>query len=261
MFFSDAYDKRFAKMIEEGYFKSFPADVVKRDIIKTLTDNGLVKNVDFDIVGEDELCSPDLYNDMEIFHLVFASKPSEVITKKIKLLLSRDGWYLSSTISENGVLTFVCEPNFPINNERVLDFSRELVETYKKFYHCTFRKYARRIMVNGLVPSFGGRSEFIHPERIYLFTDRTMAFRFGDVSLDDETKRLLKRKVHDRDALEKYQDSREMDVIVFEVDLKRMFNDGCKINLYHDNRWDPSSPVFFTVNSIKPTYLTEIKNE
>ena len=257
-FFSDVYDQRFAKLIEEGYFKSFSSEVVKKDVIKTLSVAGLTEDVDFEIVGEDELSSPDLCNDMEIFHLAFASKPPKTLVTKIESLLARDGWYLSATIPGEDSFTFICEPTFPISNDHVSGISRRLILKYKKFYHCTFRKYARRIITNGLIPSFGGRSEFIHPERIYLFTNKSMAFKFGDVSLDDETERLLKRKVRGRDAPEKYQDDNEKDIVVFEVNLKKMLDDGNKINLYHDNRWDPSSPVFFTVNSIKPAYLSEI---
>ena len=37
-----------------------------------------------------------------------------------------------------------------------------------------------------------------------------------------------------------------------------MMKDGKTVNLYHDNRWDQSNPVFFTQNSINSKYLKKI---
>ena len=245
-------------MIEEGYFKSFPTETVIKDLIRALGKTGLSNGVDFDIITEDQLGQADLYNDLEIIRLIVVASATEGVDFSIKPVLARDGWYLSTVVKEPNVFTFICEPKFPISNDRVFEVSRKLISKYETFYHCTFRKYARKIKTNGLVPSFGGRSEFAHPERIYLFTDMEVAFEFGGVSLDGETECILKRKVRQHDAIQKYQDHHDMDVVVFEVDLKRLIDDGCKISLYHDNRWDATSPVFFTVNSIKPAYLTEI---
>ena len=205
-------------------------------------------------------CEKDNINDIQTIvlttdNLVFADH----IDVSIERVLLQCGWYAGDKATDGRIVEISLEPRYPIVNDRVGSFSAWTISHIKTFYHVTFKKYAEKILRNGLQPSFTRRGEFYHPERIYLFGDKTTAIHFLEhQELDyDLQSRVNTRKIGNsgRTADIKYQNGVSKGMVLLKVNLKQMLNDGKLAKLYHDNRWDADSLVFFTQTSINPKYI------
>lgn len=198
---------------------------------------------------------------MQILYLQL-EKISDSTKQELDRVLKQCGWYIADNEYHEELESYLLhiEPKFPIENSKVEQISRKWIEKYKIFYHISFRKYEQKILKDGLSPSLSKRKEFSHPERVYLFGDRSIAEDFITLHKTDKiqyAKEVGRRKNRHTgtDADKEFQDSSMGDMIGFEVNLYQMMKDGRTINLYHDNRWDANNPVFFTQNTINPKYL------
>ena len=256
----DEVENDIVKLLDEGYFKSYPTETTKRALVKKLKQN----HVDFILHSADEIGDEDAFNDLQILYLQ-VREFSDNLKEEIEDVLDQFGWYIADKEFYNDANQYVIhiEPKFPIENSNVEAFSKKVIEHYKMFYHVTFKKYEQKILKDGLTPSLSKRQEFNHPERVYLFGDKRIALDFINIHKTTKlqyAKNLAKRKNRNTgaDALDKYQDKSMSEIIGFKVNLYQMMKDGKTANLYHDNRWDQSNPVFFTQNTINPKYLKKI---
>lgn len=253
-------EENIAKLLDEGYFKSYPVEPTKRAIEKALQKS----SIDYKLVAADEIDDKDEYNDLQILYLQIESFSDET-KDALEPTLKQCGWYIADAEyhSEFDSYLIHIEPKFPIENSKVKKISEQWINKFKLFYHVTFKKNRNNILKSGLSPSLSKRREFNHPERVYLFGDKSIAEDFVKLH---ETSKLQYAKDFSRrkdrktgeDAKEKYQDSELSKMICFQVDLDKMMKDGKTVSLYHDNRWDTTNPVFFTQNTINPKYLKEI---
>lgn len=267
----DILDETFSRQIEEGYYKSYPTEVVKRNLKNFLEKN--TSEIDsFDIKDEEEFTgNGDKENDFQILYIAIEKLNNSDIESKIKAILDQCGWYIGDKAKPDKDMPFwffTLEPKFPVENSSIEAKSKKLIEKTKIFYHISFKKYEQKILRRGLIPSITSRQEFFHPERIYLFSDRKIAEQFaknGYTTMLSFSKSMNIRKTKQGtiDAEEKYQDrvKNNADLIVaFEVNLDKLLKDGKVICLYHDNRFNESGLAYFTHNSIPPKYLKLVKS-
>lgn len=261
----DVVEENITKLLNEGYFKSYPTEIVKRTLDKKLRQISDESKSSFEFIlnTADEIDDEDAFNDLQNLYLQI-TEFSKVIKEKIENVLDQCGWYIADVEHHKDIGQYMVyiEPKFPIENSKVDKISKKWIEQYKIFYHVSFKKYEEKILKNGLSPSLSKRREFEHPERVYLFGDKLIAKDFITLHKTDKikyAKEIGRRKVRNtsKDADEKHQDPSMSNMIGFEVDLFQMMKDGKTINLYHDNRWDKNSPVFFTQNTINPKYLKQ----
>ena len=261
-----------AKRLDEGYFKSYPEEVVDKAIAKVFKKH----DYRYDLSSDQ-----DLENDFQILFLYVWKKNKtdkkldERLVKDIENALSVCGWYIGDN-DEAGPDQFLLylEPKYPNENSKASEKSKKIIEKVKTFYHVSFKKFLPKILKNGLVPSNLNRKGFKHPERIYLFTDKRIAKDFVETHKTDLlsfTKEINKRKISGGkisknklaaiDAPEKFQDklADEEPIVAFEVDLFRMMNDGKTVNLYHDNRFNEADLAYFTENTIPLKYINQIR--
>lgn len=261
-----------AKKLDEGYFKSYPEEVVGKAVEKVLKKHGYKYELFSD---------QDQENDFQILYLYIWKKKKtdekldEKLTKEIENALSTCGWYIGdSDVFDSDQFLLYLEPKYPNENSKAEEKSKQTIERVKTFYHMSFKKFLPKILKNGLVPSNLNRRDFKHPERIYLFTDRAIAKDFvekhktGMLSFTKEINKrkvsggkLAKNKLAPIDAPEKFQDKTvdEEPMVAFEVDLLKMMKDGKTALLYHDNRFNKTDLAYFTENTILPKYITQIK--
>ena len=252
-------EEHMRQLLDEGYFKSFPDETTRKSLEKVLKN----QDQEYLLYSSEQFGEKDLYNDYQLLYLQM-EKISKPLEKKLTAVLDQCGWYIADQDWRKDLESYliIMEPKFPIENSHITEISEKIINKIGTFYHITFRKYESKILKNGLVPSFSKRSEFNHPERIYLFGDRRIAEDFvrdHKTKLLNYSKKIYRRKIGNTqfDADEKYQKEFDpnLDIVGFEVDLKKMMSDGKLCLLYHDNRWDNDSPVFFTQNTILPQYL------
>lgn len=257
---SDVVDAGLVKLLNEGEFKSYPADIVKMQLERWWFSKVGEKNDDFFFKIVPDL-ETDLVNDIQVLVLTTdcPELKDEKANEQIGGILRRSGWYIGDAATDGKIVQLSLEPRYPIVNNRVTAFSARTIDLIKTFYHVTFKKYVEKIMRNGLQPSFTKRREFYHPERIYLFGDVELAVDFLNNQSDDAVLQAVMtvRKIGNsgKTADLKYQDKTCKSMTLLCVDLKQMQDDGKTVKLYHDNRWDADSPVFFTQNSINPEYI------
>ena len=255
--FGPIVDANTTKLVNEGFFKSFPTSVVKKEVEKILLSSG-VTNAALD---EDE----DEQNENNILVL---SCPEDSLTSEfmvsLRSKLRQCGWYIADEWmdEESGNKGLSIEPKYPSSGELTKELTRAVVSTYKQFYHVTPAANEWKVMKQGLVPSNSNRDEFEHPDRIYLFATEGDAQDFaalhkGDNKYHDHVKKVNTRKIGNTGEIAKpeHQLNKDYELTIFKVDLFAMFKDGKSFDLYHDNRYD-SRPVYFTTTSIYPRYLS-----
>ena len=238
-------EENMIRLLDEGYFKSFPTSVVKRNIEKELQKAGYSSG-DYTLQVDH-----DKENDIDL--LVFATHYSFKDSDErwnIKALLNQCGWYFSDELPEEQADAYSAyiEPRYPIDSGNIEEFSKQVIGNYGTFYHVTFKKYEDKILKNGLVPSFSRRPEFEHPERIYLFARKKDAHQFAMLHKAVDSYAEYTKMVN------KGVDSSNYEIVMLEVDLQKAWDDGKHVHLYHDNRYD-ESPVYFTSNTIHPKYI------
>ena len=241
----DIVEENMVRLLDEGYFESFPTSTVKRNIEATLQ-KACYSTKDYTLQSE-----YDKENDIDL--LVLATRYSFKDSDEwwsMKALLNQCGWYFSDELSEKRLNAYsvYIEPKYPIKSDNIEAFSKQTIGNYGIFYHVTFKKYEDKILKNGLTPSFSMRPEFEHPERVYLFAKREDANEFT-----------LSHKAMDADGehtkrVNKGIDTSDYEVVMLEVDLQKAWDDGKHVRLYHDNRFD-ERPIYFTSNTIHPKYI------
>lgn len=266
-------DESHANLVAEGFFKSYPNDVVERTIKDLL-------NKERDLCGyfdiyPSSVADPSMHdkeNDFQIITLAterFNNTLKEKISKKLDLC----GWYISDTyreISDGGEHYFatIIEPKYPNDAKNARLKSDKTIDKVKIFYHISFKKFENKILSNGLLPSISSRKQFYHPDRVYLFSDKDVAKEFvlfhktTHLSFTNAmNKRKTKHGTNVIDADDRYQDkeSKKEPIVAFEVNLKKMKDDGREITIFHDNRFNEKDLAYFTQNYIPPKYLKKME--
>lgn len=169
-------EENIGRLLDEGYFKSYPTDVFQRTLEKFLKS----KDIDYIISLDVDLPDSDKFNDYPLMYLQTEMELKDQNKARMEKILEQCGWYIADSDVADGLDSFcyILEPKFPIDNSKVAEFSEKIIQKYKTFYHISFRKYEEKILKNGLVPSLSKRNEFNHPERVYLFSDSRIAKDF-----------------------------------------------------------------------------------
>jgi len=260
--------------------KSYPVENVEK-WIRELMEEGTKKKMVFTFeIEKDESLNGG--NTIPLLRLEVTSVPIFQLTSRIKDKIQFFGWYVGDMESRlvdmsNRILqiqTFLFEPAFPIETEKVDDYTRKVVDSTPNgvFYHVTFSNFIKKIKTRGLVPSNQKRNSFTHPDRIYLFKTLKKAKYFAKYHINTGQDDVYGTLEHERKinthwigntrgkdtppkkAATSYQNP-NTGVIIISVDLAGMLKDSRPLKLYHDNRYEPVNTAFFTPNSIPPKYL------
>lgn len=271
-----------SKMLDEGLIKSYPTDNFKAQLKRAFSrakEEGTILGFKF----LKSKSYSDMHSDRDLVAVQFALSKNASIEELEKEYLNRDltllGWYIGKRSDrieyvnygeELETKIFLFEPRYPLELEKAREFSKELIAKIKKFYHMTFEKYGAKIEKNGLVPNFSDRKDFIYPERIYLWTNKSYAESFaayhstpGFFGGKEHRKDIEKFRVGNTGEIAnlKFQKKRQ-NLLIYEVDLEALEKSGKDIALFHDNRFGEKGKdvsAVFTYNTIPPNFVKLIE--
>lgn len=264
-----------AKSLDEGLIKSYPEKHFVKCLkvaLQTATDHEWI--IGYKFVRNNY---KDVHSDFGYVTIQFILSPGYSLDdfekKDLDHALSYCGWFVGYKSKKNirftdGVKTvheWTFEPRFPTETSNMETFTKNVIAKYKKFYHVTFEKYQNRIETDGLVPISSKRKEFIHPDRVYLFTSKYCADLFAIYHLEDPKGIAHKLEIEiskigksGKLADMKYQNL-DKNLLIYEVDLETFPKTGKKLCLYHDNKTiesdDTTISAVFTYNTIPAKYL------
>lgn len=272
---------RASEKLLESLDATYPVGPVNRWLEKLFEDNRQQGRVFFYSI-EPEI-DEGAENTYPILAVTCVSTIAFNLEQHLKDKLPFFGWYIGSKNEsrpiDNGVMYYVqaysIEPKFPIENSRVSQFTREVVNRTPNgmFYHAAFAKFANDIERDGLQPNFSNRDDYIYPDRVYLFDNPTSMQQFCAIHMTpksqngklEHTIRTNKRFIGNStrpghtpvEADSQYQIP-SAGMVYFSVNLKQMLDDGGLVQLYHDNRFGLERTAYFTRNSIPAKYVTRI---
>lgn len=271
------------KPLNEGMLRSYPVENVEK-WLRGLMDEGQAKGQVFSFeIEKDESLNGG--NSLPLLRVEVTSVSTFQLASRIKSKLQFFGWYVGDLeshtldIPERIIQTqvFIIEPVYPIENEKVDDYTRKVVASAKNgvFYHVTFSNLIPKIAVRGLVPSTQKRNMFNHPDRNYLFRTLRSAKHFAKFHTNTRQDDVYGTQEHERKintrwigntrgkdtppvkADDAYQNPTP-GVSIISVNVSEMLEDSRPFKLYHDNRYEPINTAFFTTCSIPPKYLKQV---
>lgn len=170
---------------------------------------------------------------------------------------------------------------FPIVNERVESFTQKVLSEFPMFYHVSLDRLRARIssadVENGLIPQESEFGDFLYPPRNYIFSSKMAVLEWIRELLSGTIRNLvdmrnarrigndIQRNGGDRMnakvAAPEYQKESEFPLAVYQVDLRKMVEDGHPLRLYRDNNWRDQPDAFFTMDHIPGEYLQDVTDE
>ena len=89
----DVVEENIAKLLDEGYFKSYPTETVKNLLDKKLKQisNELKISFNFELNTADEIDDKDPFNDLQVIYLQISDFPDN-LKKRIEDSLDQCGW-------------------------------------------------------------------------------------------------------------------------------------------------------------------------
>lgn len=285
------------QMISEGLIRSYPEDAVCRRMLSTY--GVRAKNIEFtsankhdndlpiigmaiDARGNPQILTGFTKRDLGMlgWHIC---RPVEYYAFDFGTQESKEDEFSEYNMCKDPgrhhAYVFWLAPNSPISNERVSSFTKEILSKYPKFYHVSLDRLRARINLaknTGLIPQESEFGDFLYPPRNYLFSSEDAAARWVEDLLTTElgTTKLRNLRVVGNDvqrnngnrtraapADDKFQSKNAWPLAVYEVDLRKLVDDGHPLRLYRDNNWADQPDAFFTMDHIPGEYLRDITDE